>query len=270
MPAKVFLSAFLLLFVLTLPVAPAAAQYQLSRQIVDALEDSWDETQGRMTQPKVPGLTAAELGAPVENEATGSKMDLKLYYPQGTGQAKVDLWLKNYAEKKLAEYQAEAREFVAAKQAQPGWKGLIFVASRPSEDYLSVVFYESGYTGGAHGYKSYDIVTFDLAAGRPLTMKDIFHNPDDDDERGLDFFVNYVNAALDQRCFELYKDSVCRPNSLSLEAAAGGLKNLAFTPHGLAVIYSPYEQGSYAEGTKYVDIPKSEFLAWGLPDHFWK
>lgn len=270
MPVKVFLSVLMSLCFLSVAATSSAAEFQLAQQVVDALEESWDEAKQQMTQPKVEGLSVVELGEPMANKATGSKIDLKLYYPQGTGQAEVDRQLKAYAEKKMLEYQAEAKDFLAEKQEHPGWKGMIFAATRPSDHYLSVIFFESGYTGGAHGYKSYDIVTFDLTTGRPLTIEEVFHNPDDDDERGLGFFVNYTNAALDRHCFELYKDSLCRPASLTIEAAKASMKNLAFSPRGLIVIYGPYEQGSYAEGTKYIDIPQSDLMAWGLSDQFWK
>lgn len=270
MRVKVIFIALLCWSLMYWPGSARADEYQLAGQIVSALEGAWDVKKNQAVQPAVDGLAAAKLGQPMDNKSTGSKIELELYYPQGSGQPEIDKWLKAYAEKKLAAYQAEAKEFLAEKQSQPGWKSMIFLATRPSENYLTVVFYESGYTGGAHGYRAYEAITFDRQTGRPLTVQDIFNNPDDEGQRARGFFINYLNAALDLSCFERYKDSLCQPNAVKPEPLAESAKNLVFTPQGLAVIFSPYEQGSYAEGAKYVDIPKSELMAWGLSDQYWK
>lgn len=270
MPVKVFLSVLVLLLALGAAPARASDEYQFARQIVDSLEKYHNEANNRVAQPRVKGLTAVELGETMENKTTGAKFELRIYYPQGTGRPEVDQWLKAYAEKKLNEYQAEARSLTKGDFNHPQWKDLTFAATRPSAGYLSVIFYESGYTGGAHGYKIYDLVTFDMAAGRPLAAEDVFPQTGDEAEISAGFFVNYVNAAMDKNCLAIGRDWSCRPHSVSLKDVAGRIDNLAFTPQGLVVIYSPYQQASYADGTQYADIPKSDFIAWGFPERFWK
>ena len=265
------LIAVFLFSVITVTAEARADGFIFSKQIVETLEDAWDEAKDLPEQPLVDGIEAAKLGGdPMENKATGSKIMAVAYYPAKTGNTEVDQRLKAYAESKLAGFNTEAEDFLKIKQPGPGFKFLTFLAVPVTDKYLSVVFYESGQTGGAHGMRAYDSMVFDLKTGKQLTLAELFPVHDDDEGRILGFFVNFVNAGLDKKCFELYKDSLCNPNTVSLESVKDSLKNLVLTENGLSVIYGPYEQGPYSEGTKYLDIPKSDLMAWGIPDFFWK
>lgn len=258
------------------PLVSSAADFISAQQIVDALEGpaSWDEQAQQPRQPQIEGLTIKDLGGlKTRKTASGeAKIMIKIYYPQGLGNAKVDEAVQKYADEKLRVFESDAGEFLNEDQSSPGLKSLIFVVSRPSADFVSVVFFDSGYLGGAHGYRVYESKSFNLKTGAELTPAEVFANHEDaDDTRPQQFFVNYLNAALDKNCFDQQKEaSFCAPAGVTMENLGENLNNIVFTPDGLAVIYGPYEQGSYAEGTKFVDVPKDQLINWGLADKFWK
>jgi len=267
---RLLLAVFLMSVIIAAPEARADG-FTFSNQIVETLEEAWDEARELPLQPQIKGFEAARLGGdPMENKATGAKFTAAAYYPTNTGNTDVDQQLKAIAETRLAGFATEAEEFVKTKQPGPGFKFLTFAAVPVGGKYLSVVFYESGQTGGAHGMRAYESLIFNLETGKQVTLAELFPVHDGDEGRIPGFFVNFVNAGLDKKCFERFKDSLCNPNTVSLESVPGSLKNLVLTENGLAVIYSPYEQGPYSEGTKYLDIPRSDLVAWGLPDTFWK
>ena len=254
--------------------ASAMADFTSADQIVQALENSWDESAQIPKQPAVDGFAVKELGGLKTRKTQGgeSKIMVKVFYPQGSGNKTVDELVAKYAEAKLAVFESDANEFLNEDQPNPGLKSLIFIVSKPSADYLSVVFYDSGFLGGAHGYRVYESKTYDLAKGEELKPAEVFANQEDpEDSRPQQFFVNYVNAALDKNCFDQQKDaSFCAPAGVTVENLGENLHNIVFTPAGLAVIYGPYEQGSYAEGTKFLDVPKDDLIQWGISDKFWK
>lgn len=268
---QIYLFAFLFIFVAAAP--EASAQFlKNSDQIVQSLETAWDKEGGRPLQGPAEGLAVEKIDESRQNGAKGTEIILQVFYPQGTGNAQVDKAVKEFADEALDSYRKDAEEFLNEDQPAPG-PGLLsrtFALTQPSPDYISVIFFESTYLGGAHPSRSYDILSFDLKNGRRLSVDDLFPKGEDDEQnRALGFLANYANAALDHKCLKNYKDNFCRPNSVTGDSVSHSLRNFALTPDGLAVVYGPYDQGAYAEGSKYLDIPKAELISWGAPDIFW-
>lgn len=274
---RVFSAVFtmVLMALMTPPLAAwAAPDFLSAKQIVEALENSWDEAAQQPKQPSAEGLAVKELGGLKSRKTAAGevKIMVTVNYPQGLGNKAVDDLVAKYAEEKLKVFESDANEFLNENQENPGLKSLIFVVSRPSPKYVSVVFYDSGFLGGAHGYRVFESKNYDLEKGLELKPADVYANPEDaEDTRPQQFFVNYINAALDKNCFDTQKEaSFCAPAGVTVENLGENLHNIALTSAGFSVIYGPYEQGSYAEGTKFVDVPKDDLINWGISDKFWK
>ncbi len=217
------------------------------------------------------GLTVVSTEENLKNADHGTEITVQVFYPQGTGNAEVDRALKSFAEQALASYRQDAAEFLNEQQRGPGLLSRTFTVARPSDGFISVVFFESTDLGGAHPARSFDILTYDLKNGRPLTLDEFLPAGDKDERsRALGFYANYANYVLDRNCLENNNAATCQPNGVTAESVSPSLRNFALTPAGLAVIYGPYEQGSYAEGTKFLNIPKEDLLAWGISDRFWR
>lgn len=124
---------------------------------------------------------------------------------------------------------------------------------------LSVGFFDYDYSGGAHGYYSTRVVSFDLRTGRPLGFDDIFRP-------GARTSLLPLLTRGVRRTFGLKPtdklDTQLFDNKMKLTT------NVCLTPGGALFVYHPYEIASYAEGEIRVFVPLRELrplLREGLP-----
>lgn len=135
-----------------------------------------------------------------------------------------------------------------------------YVLTRPSEQYLSVVFTRESYWGGAHNTWTSTAFTFDLRTGLLLQPSDIFTGS------------IAQRAALKERLGEL----AVRAGVESETALYGPQNNLlqtqrlALTPRGLVFIYNPGEIDSYGDGSVLLTVPVYDLQDYGINTRFWQ
>lgn len=249
------------------PEDTSATKTDHAKKFVAALE-TWDKTKNQPAQPQVAPLKVVTLEETVKGNSPASTMRLVINYPQSTGNPKVDKLLKEQSEVTLANFRQAAKAFTAKEATKPGLHSRTFLVSKSSlPRYMSVIFYDYMDVADDFPHWTYEVVTFDLKEGRQLTANDAF--PESDEGSKISgFFVNYINAALDNQCLSSGDD--CWPSAIDLKKTdQGGDRHMAITPDGTAVIYGPYVLGKMVEVTKFIDIPKQQMVDWGMSDYFW-
>ena len=207
------------------------------------------------------------------------------YYPQGTGRQSVDLGIKNMVVAEMNKNAAEIKKEGFCAESECGEESCgrwpvtqTFSVHLPSPDYISVLFEESGFTGGAHSNTVFTALNFNLKTGRELTLAEVFPDP----KRSLPLYWDYVYAkwcAENDYKFPLHHDSMelCEggenpdnPNLYQGAESLDDLGRLVFSPLGATLVLGPYESGSFAAGTRTLDLPLAELLKIGASPLIWK
>ena len=225
-----------------------------------AITEKWDDQANMPLQTKVEGLETQELTKVIKHK-NGSTFTVKLSYPQGTGNLQVDQAIKEPVEKYFAEAQTQADDLFSDDEPNRQYiSTYTYLAYRPSNNYLSIVGYDYSAMGAAHDNFFYSVNNYNLKTGKALTIADVFPEA----ATSLPDYIKFVNAALDKK----YERE--GGHSFDMEAAEKSVKNMVFTPEGVSLIFGPYEQGSYAEGPKTIDISKNELKNLGASMIFWE
>lgn len=207
------------------------------------------------------------------------------YYPQGTGRQSVDLGVRNMVIEEMNKNVAEIKQegFCAADECGESSCGRwpvtqTFSVYQSSPDYISILFEESGFTGGAHTNTVFTVLNYNLKNGRQLTLAEVFP----DQKRSLPLYWDYVYAkwcAENGYKFPLHYNSVedCaagidpdNPNTYQGADNLDDLGRLVFSAKGATLVLGPYESGSYANGTRTLDLPLAELLKIGASPTLWK
>jgi hypothetical protein len=114
------------------------------------------------------------------------------------------------------------------------------------KDFISVLFYFSGYAGGAHGYLNTESFNYDLNRNAPVSLADLF-NPNS----------NYLKVISDYSIKELKKLETAGWPESGAEPKIENFHSWNVTPVGLQITYDAYQVGSYADGEHVVVIPYS-------------
>ena len=261
------LSGFLFVFSASAWAAPeATSATDYAGQFVTTLE-TWDKEKNQPAQPKVDGVKIVTQEETVGGKSPGSSMRLVVNYPQGTGSPEVDKLLKERANMAMANFRKVATSFTVEGTPKPGIQSRTFLVSKSMDRYLSVLFYDYVDRADDFPHWVYESVTFDLEQGRQLTVEDAF--PDSDEGLKIPgFFVNYINAFLDNKCLVSGED--CWPSAIELKKTEhSGDRHMVITPEGVAVIFGPYELGEMVEDTQFLNVPKKKMVEWGMRDYFW-
>ncbi|UQZ88389.1 hypothetical protein C4J81_03865 [Deltaproteobacteria bacterium Smac51] len=263
MRCKILAMTVLLLFA----ASPSwAAEDVTGKYILDSFALVGDDNTIPPMDGKTAGLKTERAGKNLAGKKAGEEVFISVYYPQGTGNADVDKAIKAYADKAVETFNKDAAESLKGGFERPQTMAKTFTAVKPSDNYVSVVYYEFIDTGGAHPAWGYEAHTFNLNSGKEVAVENVFPNQDN-----IGFMANYVSAALDKKCLESAPDNrVCGPATVDVEAVKNGMSKMIFTPGGAVILFSPYDQGAYVEGAKYVEIPKDMLINWGVSDEFWK
>ena len=237
---------------------------------------------GNRLDPRLPNLIVKHLSY----EATGpdcpqNVVALDFYYPQGFGRPEADRAIETRIK---AEFEARRsglpfcdRDLCDTGLSCGRWPvEKTFAVFSPSPRYVSVLFTEDSYTGGAHGNLEFDVVNFDLKTGRPLALTDLFPKPEQAGPR-------YWRHIYAEWCrtrdlpFPLHAVGPCRPGEappeppadLQVATSLEDLGRLIFTSLGATLLFEPYEAGSYAEGSIALDLPRETLLEMGANPALW-
>lgn len=120
-----------------------------------------------------------------------------------------------------------------------------------SPSVASIQFRAYEYTGGAHGMTTFQTFTFDLDAGRLLTLADLFAPGVDP----LATIAPLVQASLAAQLGDM-ADAAWIEEGASPDPA--NYQDWLLTPEALTFIFEPYQVAAYAAGPQTVSLPLTE------------
>lgn len=211
----------------------------------------------------------------------GNSLTITMHYPQGLG-ADIDRQVEKSAQDKLAGEIAEIKndgfctKDICGGSSCGAWVAdATFAAHRSSPGYLSILFTEYSYTGGAHPNTEYHVMNFQ-PDGRLMSLTDFFPEP----EKSVPLYWEYVYAkwcAENPYKFPLHysaiqdcgTDSADNPNTYEEGKTLDDLGRLVFSPLGATIVLGPYESGAYATGTITLDLPREDLIKMGANKAIW-
>lgn len=182
------------------------------------------------------------------------KASIEVQYPQNTGNAGIDADIRSWVQ---ARYTKAIQEFEDSDRYE---YMVTYEIDQSSNQYMSVVFTNYVYTGGAHGMTTTDVLTYDLNTGERLGLGDVISDtvlPKIQEKLGLEA----IDEGYDNRNTDLFGDPA--------KMAITSLDKIALTDDGLDFYYDPYEIAPYASGTIVLDIDKDELIKMGVEPKFW-
>ncbi|MBN1374487.1 DUF3298 domain-containing protein [Candidatus Dojkabacteria bacterium] len=120
--------------------------------------------------------------------------------------------------------------------------------------FVSIVYYSSSYTGGAHGSNIAKAATFNVLTGNRLNLSDLFTDDGSNDWEEV-LWTGVKTVTLDEWEGYLYEDTF----SGQTEPPSGQIWYL--TDEYIGFIWNEYDIAPYAAGMIYVEIPfDADFL----------
>ncbi|CAN5758107.1 hypothetical protein BH20ACI4_BH20ACI4_23870 [soil metagenome] len=148
--------------------------------------------------------------------------------------------------KQLADY---SEEDVKSLPAETGLEQQIgYDVVMANNDFVSLLFSDYAYMGGAHGMTTYSPVNYDLKNNRELQLADIF----EPNSGYLKTISEYSIADLKKRVGEMSDDEWITKGA---GAEKENFSNWNLTKKGLLITFEPYQVAAYAAGPQTVIIP---------------
>lgn len=192
------------------------------------------------------------------------KATLSAEYPELSGNANAagfNSLAKAEVTKALAGFRKDMNSLTAAdiKQMSAGMGNYIevsYMIEYADEDLISVNFTESTFEGGAHPNSGTFTLTYDLKAGRPLKLADLFKPGSKYLAKIADYSKNDLQNRKDPESGEnmgiaqdIWEDGV--------KPTADNYANWNVTKKGLLITFPAYQVAAYAYGPQTVIVPYS-------------
>lgn len=118
-----------------------------------------------------------------------------------------------------------------------------------SKGYITIGFHDDTYAGGAHGYRSYTAVSYNLATAKQVTLGDFIKTQN---QRAK--FDRYVKS-------KMVAANATEDGTFWVEEYTTIDFNTPFylTDEGVVLVYNPYDMGSYASGMREIYVPFTSF-----------
>jgi hypothetical protein len=130
--------------------------------------------------------------------------------------------------------------------------------SSKEDNFMTIVYYSSGYTGGVHGYYSYTYKTFDLKNNKPVLLENIIKNVEDET------WSKILKEKFLAGEGEDGEDMLFSIDDIPLT------DNFYFGKTGITFVYNTYEIAPYAAGLIHIEIPFSSEIEKMLEPDFLK
>jgi hypothetical protein len=182
---------------------------------------------------------------------------IKARYPQALGAArdarliKLNEDLRKFVAKDVADFKADFQAPEEPMGEMGSFYESAYEVNLAADELVSLAFGVSTYgEGAAHPNHSTMVFNYDLAAGRILSLSDLFQPKS-----------NYLGMISSYAIAELKKKLGPEPDTDWIERGAGAdaenYQNWNITRQGLKVTFDPYQVASYAEGEHVVIVPYS-------------
>lgn len=112
---------------------------------------------------------------------------------------------------------------------------------------LSILFYDSIYSGGAHGIETVATYNFDTKTGELYTLKDIIS-----DESKFESLTEYAKKYMKDHQELFFEENIIGDFKVSEDT------QFYFTESGIDLIFQQYDVAPYAAGHPTISIPNSE------------
>lgn len=210
---------------------------------------------------------------------------LTVNYPQQTGHPAIDKKMRAYAEKKFQEHDRGLKKAFAKED---GWicdphdlstvgiihEETLFFISKPSDRYLSVMFYTFRHRN-YRPFWEYKTFVYDLSTGKELTWSDIFGSVDfaytgETSEENWLFCPESFKQDYKDNYSKLYTQYGYRYGDLRVLAVGCPF---VLTPEGLSSVCGPYTSCRVTNGlhnSSEVNMPKEELIKLGVPPKYWQ
>jgi hypothetical protein len=226
------------------------------------LEGNWTKPGGSgeqgftLEEELVAGSRVTTKHIKEQNKARGYEVDAA--YPQVQGAEKFNLLVEQLVMKLVGDFKGNPG--VKPPADAPADSLSIGSSMRlATDDIQSAVFTISRYEHGmAHPAYEFRVVNFDAKAGRQLALADLFKPGSD--------YLQKISAAAVARLRMINQEYPDGPESFlgdpeyveNASAKAKNYRNWTLTARGLAVLFEPYQVGSFASGSPNVLIPYAE------------
>ena len=115
-------------------------------------------------------------------------------------------------------------------------------------DFVSVRFKLSNYTGGAHSNYWTEVINFRIDTQSLFGVKEIFEVTDVGLKAMSDYCIRNLTEYFDDESMKSFIER-------GAAADAKNFSSLNFAPEGIAIVFDPYQVGSFAQGSQEVIIP---------------
>ncbi|MDR2199698.1 MAG: hypothetical protein LBR53_09650 [Deltaproteobacteria bacterium] len=207
-------------------------------------------------------------------------LDIKILYPQNTGNAEVDAFFEKNALNYIKEVSEDTRNEALAKDYSCAFSEHLyangeFEASKPNPWVLGVLIATFDFRGGANEHTVYTAYNYDLGTGKEIGIADLFPNGKEGISKYYDhLYLNLCVKAPKEEEIEGFlggrcgKDEKAPKAFLNLTGSLDKLGHLVLTETGATANFAPYQIRVGYLGPYTLKIPKEDLLAMGAND-FW-
>jgi hypothetical protein len=233
--------------------------------------------------PRLPDLTVRRFShRSAGPECPQNILSLDFFYPQGFGRPGIDEAVAEIITAQFEERRGGGGEDFFCDPENCGLASCgpwpvekTFAVYVPSPRFVSILFTEESYTGGAHGNLDYEALNYDLDNDRPMTLTDLFPQP----KKSVPKYWAKVYAEWCRtretsfprhfKAEEMCGETVQPPEEFREAGDLEDLGRLIFTSLGATLLLGPYESGSFASGSQALDLPKETLLEMGANPAIW-
>lgn len=192
----------------------------------------------------------------IKEKQVEKRSEIFAAYPEISGvdsAGKFNSVVKNRVDELIAGYKKQLADYsVEDIKSMPKEIGLEqqigYDVVMANNDFVSLLFSDYAYMGGAHGMTTYSPVNYDLKNNRELQLADIF----EPNSGYLKTISEYSIADLKKRTGDMSDDEWV---SKGAGAEMENFSNWNLTKKGLMITFEPYQVAAYAAGPQTVIIP---------------
>jgi hypothetical protein len=217
---------------------------------------------------------AAQIAAvPINETVKAKRLEMSAVYPRLTGAANAagfNRLVKTRVANEIAAFKKQMMTTSAEdlRMMPAGMNNYIDIGydiEYADDDFISVNFVRSEFTGGAHPNYNFLTVNYDLKNNREIKLGELFKPG----TKYLGTISAYATKDLQSRTFSDSGENLGLAQDVFADGALPKPENYArwsITKKGLLFTFDPYQVGPYAAGAQYVIVPYTALKSIARPD----